>query len=604
MYIEFNDNEKYPKRNADIADTPEFFNDAGYLLTDDDLIIDIDTLEKSVIEKMISLFNIKTQIVWTTRGAHFYFKKPQGFKASKKVCPMGFEVEYKHIKNTKAITIKQDGKMRIIENEGIREDLPPIFFSRKKLEPLLGMGEADGRNNALFAHRMKIVDVENWQSILRFINNNIFEIPLEEAEFQHLSRDVKVEVKKDSEPEIANYLLMKYKAVLYAGKLYWFENNHYVENEDKLKRLIFSEVGLQKTRYVDEVIKQMRYRAPLIEENKTFDIKLKNGILREGKFIEIDYQEFTPYSIDVVYNPEAKPVKVVDDYIGHLTQDDDDYRSRLLEILAHPLIVNKEFKRMLAKFFIFIGDGGNGKGVLLLVIRRILGYENCSALSIKNLTDERYFTTLQNKLVNLGDDLESEAINNEQMKNLKNISTCDFVATRNLFEQSKNIELTVSLIFTSNHILRSFEKGESYKRRVDWCPIFTKPKRKDKNFISKITTPEALEYWMKMIVEAYMRLYQNESFTECKLINDFNYEYHAANNTVLQYLQDYTKEHFINLRTPEAHDNYTIWCEDNGLVVQSKKLFVQSIYDVFGLVVLPKKIHGKTARVFQEPQKD
>ena len=62
-----------------------------------------------------------------------------------------------------------------------------------------------------------------------------------------------------------------------------------------------------------------------------------------------------------------------------------DYRSRLLEILAHPLIVNKEFKRMLAKFFIFVGDGGNGKGTLLLIIRRILGYENCSALSIKEL---------------------------------------------------------------------------------------------------------------------------------------------------------------------------------------------------------------------------
>ena len=49
---------------------------------------------------MISLFNIKTQIVWTTRGAHFYFKKPKGFKGSKKVCPLGFEVEYKHDKNT------------------------------------------------------------------------------------------------------------------------------------------------------------------------------------------------------------------------------------------------------------------------------------------------------------------------------------------------------------------------------------------------------------------------------------------------------------------------------------------------------------------------
>ena len=137
------------------------------------------------------------------------------------------------------------------------------------------------------------------------------------------------------------------------------------------------EVGLQKTRYIDEVIKQMKYRAPLIDSKKIFDIKLQNGILREGEFIEMDYQEFTPYSIDIPYNPEAEPVEIVDEYIDHLTNNDPDYRSRLLEILAHPLIVNKEFKRMLAKFFIFVGDGGNGKGTLLLIIRRILGYENC-----------------------------------------------------------------------------------------------------------------------------------------------------------------------------------------------------------------------------------
>ena len=63
------------------------------------------------------------------------------------------------------------------------------------------------------------------------------------------------------------------------------------------------------------------------------------------------------------------------------------------------------------------------------------------------MTDERYFTTMQNKLVNLGDDIEEETINNEQMKSLKNISTCDYVATRNLFEQSKNIELTIIIDF-------------------------------------------------------------------------------------------------------------------------------------------------------------
>jgi len=600
VYIEYENNKKYPKKDADIADTHEAFRNAGWLLTDNDLIVDVDNVPKEIIEKAISLFNIKTQTVWTTRGVHFYFKKPQGFKGSKKVCPLGFEVEYKHLKNTPSITIKQDGELRIIENEGVREELNPIFYTRKRLESLFGLDEHEGRNNALFAHRMKIHDIDNWQSILRFINNYIFASPLAEEEFQTISRDVKIEAKANSEPEIADYLITKYKVVSYMDNIHWYQDEKYLNNERLLQRLIFEEIGNQRTRFIDEVIKQMKYRAPLIDPNKIFDIKLQNGILRAGEFIEVDYQEFTPYSIEVPFYEDAEPVEIVDEYLNHLTNDDEHYKKRLLEVLAHTLIVDKEFKRMLAKFFIFIGGGGNGKGTLLSIIRQILGAHNTSALSIKQMTDERYFTTMQGKLVNLGDDVEDSSIDHEQMKILKNISTCDYVATRNLFEQSKNIELTISLIFTSNHILRSWEKGIAYKRRVDWMPMFGTPKKKDKHFISKLTTPEALQYWIRLIVEAYQRLYKNEGFTFSEAVENFNAEYHEQNNTVLQYLQDYEKNDFLGLRSPEAYEIYERWTEENGLPLQSKKLFNQSVFDVFGLELKAKKLNGKTARVFLE----
>ena len=77
MYIEYQHLKKYAKKGAEIADTPDSFSDAGYLLTENDLVVDIDTIPKNIIEKIISEFNIKTQIAWTDRGAHF-----QGFKKS------------------------------------------------------------------------------------------------------------------------------------------------------------------------------------------------------------------------------------------------------------------------------------------------------------------------------------------------------------------------------------------------------------------------------------------------------------------------------------------------------------------------------------------
>jgi len=603
VYKEFIDNEKFPRKGAEISDSHETFDSCGWILKDDEVVVDVDCLQKSVIEKIISLFNIKTQIVWTTRGCHFYFRKPQGFKGTKKVCPLGFEVEYKHNKNTQAITVKQNGELRIIENDGVRDELPEIFYTRKVLKPLLGMDKGEGRNNGLFAHRMKIYELEQWQSILRFINNNIFATPLDESEFQNIIRDVHIDAKKNSEPQVASILIAKYKIVQYLGKLYWFENNQFVTDDDHFRRLLFNEIGQQKSRYFEELIKQMRIQAPIVNQDKVFDIKLDNGILRNGQFHELDFKEFTPYCINIPYDPDATPIPLVDEYVAQLTQGEKEYKDFLFEILAHTLIVDKEFKRMLAKFFIFVGDGGNGKGTLLMIIRKILGQHNCSGLSIKQMVDERYFTTLQNKLVNLGDDVEDQAIDHEQMKVIKNISTCDFVATRNLFEQSKEVELTLSLIFTSNHVLRSWEKGESYKRRVQWCPMFSKPTRKDKRFIEKLTTPDALKYWMKLIVEGYQRLYENDGFTESPIVIEYNQNYHKMNNNCIEFLQDFNATHFEGKRAPESYDEYEVWANENGLSVHSRKLFQESMLKVLGLEIKKTNRNGKSVRCYMTADK-
>lgn len=602
MYIEFEKGEKFTKnRNADTADSMNHFQDAGYILEESDLVVDIDDIPKETIRKMLTMFEINTQIVWTDRGAHLYFKKPKGFRGANKVIPLGFPVEFKHTKNTTAVTVKKDSVKREVENQGVREDLPDCLFTRKKLESLVGLQEGDGRNTALFNHRVKIHDLQGWENMMRFINNNIFAEPLSDDEFQTIVReDVKIQAEKDNEPEVADFIMKKYKIVSYMENLYFHDDGEYISDDMKLQRIVFSEVGYKKTRYVDEVIKQMEYRAKIINPDTTFDIKMNNGILRHGKFVEVDFQEFTPYHIDINYNPNAEAVKTVDEYVDMLTDGDEDYKNLLFEILAHPLIVNKEFKRMMGKFFIFVGDGGNGKGTLLAIIRMILNKKNCSGLSVENMSDERYFTTLQGKLANLGDDIQDQPIDNEQMKQLKNISTCDYVATRELFKQSKEVELTTSLIFTSNHILKTFEKGTSYKRRVMWLPMYTKPKKKESDFITRLTTDEALEYWMKLIVDGYMRLYKNESFTTCDIVENFNEQYHEENNSVLQYLDDANKEDFIGLKSPEAYGEYETWAEENGLNVQSRKLFVNSIYDVFGLELRIKKMNNKTSRVFQE----
>jgi putative DNA primase/helicase len=598
MFVEFKEDQKFASVIADKSPMHEAFRDAGYCLTDQDLIVDIDSLPKAAIEKMIVMFDIKTQIVWTDRGAHLYFKKPKGFKGTRNVTPLGFDAEYKHIANTKAITIKRGGVLRQIDNLGVRDDLPEFLYSRTKLESLEGLDDGDGRNQKLYAHKFKIQSVSVWKKCLRFINDCVFANPMEEEEFQTVTREEKIRAEKDAEFEVAMQLKNKLKVVKYSDRLYNYNGSRYVADGDFTFEVAKHLQG-QKTRYIDEVIKQLQYHSPnVVEPVFGFDVKFKNGILRNGRWIPVESQEFTPFFVDLEYHEDAEPVQVVDDYLDFLTEGDAEYRRLILESMGHTLITNAEFKRQLAKFFVIIGDGGNGKGTLLTVMRMILGHKNCSSLSPEDMTKEQYFTSLQGKLANLGDDIEDKAINEKQMKALKNISTCDYVSSRELYKQSKEVVVTTSLIFTSNHLLKSFEKGESYKRRVIWMPMFGKVTKKDPNFITNLTSPEALEYWVRLMVEAYFSLYDNARFTESEKVNEYNRAYHEENNGCLTFVNDHDATDFEGLRPPEVYDMYEQWATDNGVTVQSKKILRETLEIALGLVVKDKKVNGKTQKVY------
>lgn len=599
MFVEFKPGTKHPGKDAEISDTLDSFQDAGLIINENDVVVDIDSLSKDQISKLIKKNGWITETVWTNRGAHLYFNKPPGFKRATGVTAFGFPAEYKRSSNCKAITVKQNGVARPIDNAGKRMELPASLMPGK-YEDLVGLSKADGRNNKLFSHRCKIDKLRNFKSVISSINEIIFADPLPQDEVDTICRDMDLTAEKDGESLIADAIMSERRVVKYAEELYFYDRHSYVTDDNRLRRIIYEYCPGQKTRYIDEVFKQLDYRSPLIETTKMFKIKLKNGILYDGKFVKIDYKEFTPYYIPIEYDENAEPVPIVDRYLDQLTNSDKDYEMRLVEAIAHCLITDKEFKRLLAKFFIFVGDGGNGKGTFLCVIRAILGHTNCGALSIKNMSDERYFNTLHGKLANLGDDIQDEPINNEQMKMLKNISTCDLVEIRKLYHNSVNVELSPTLIFTSNHVLKSFEKGEAYKRRVDWMPMYTKPKKKEPDFISKLTSEKALRYWMQIVVEGYKRLYQNKEFTHSDIVTDYNKRYHEENDSTIMFVRDLEPDDIEFRRSPEVYEEYEVWAKEMGETVLSARALKVTIREIMGFEIRQKKMNGKNTKVFQK----
>lgn len=604
MYVEYLPGEKHGRSNPERSDNPDAFTDAGYEIADNEVVVDIDHLPRETIKALIKEFNIKTMTVWTDRGVHFYFKKPADFtKAGDGICRLGFKIE-QHTKRTRpnGMTIKRNGVLRKIDFEEVRQYMPPCFklgTIRRPFKDLTGMEEGDGRNKALFAHRKSLKDQGDWEKCLRFINQHIFADPLPEGEFVAVARETDLESEADDKFWIASKIMEECRTVVYSGTIWWFKDGEYRSDEGDaaLIRRIYQLCEGQPTRYVDEVVKQIKYRSEIVPGDTVFPIRFRNGVISDGQFIRIrNYTDFTPYFIDIDYDPEAKPVPIVDKYIDALTSNDPDYRKLLMEVIGYVMIADPERIRSLGKFFMFRGDGANGKGTLLQIMKKIYNAKNCTNLSIKQLVDDRFKVTMIGKLANLGDDIEPETINNDQLKVLKNISTADTVSTRHLYSESESVTFTTKLYFTTNSDIKSFEKGYAYKRRIVWLPMFNKVERPDPNFISKATTKEALEYWIRLIVEGYMRLHTNQKWTESDIVKKYNDQYHDDNNVSLQFARDLGPDEIVGKTINEIREMFFEWTSDDRKF--SSKLFKEAVWDLYEIGIGKSRVGGKIKRVF------
>lgn len=388
----------------------------------------------------------------------------------------------------------------------------------------------------------------------------------------------------DKEDDVVARMKAMLQPVKYKGEIYYkHQGSNYKADEMLLKRIIREDPRTRSIKQVDEVYKRLMIDLVEQERGQAFPIVFTNGYLEDGQFTFTDDLPFSPHFINRRYNPAAKPVKAVDEYLDHIAQGDEGYRKYIIEMLGYIFNTNLDFKERKGKVFFIVGDGGSGKGTLLKLISMLLGAENVSNVSIHEFEDGRRTTIMIGKLANLGDDIEDQPINAPVMKTIKNMATADTVNIRKLYKESESTIISATGVYTSNHILRSFEKGESFKRRVVWLPLTKKLQNKSSEFHKDLRSEEALDYLTMLAIQSLNKLYETELFSESKTIYEFNKAYHEANNTAVAYLQELNYYDILGFTLKEIYQDYMRWCWDNSLAdmpIQQVSQEIKRMFDV------------------------
>jgi len=262
------------------------------------------------------------------------------------------------------------------------------------------------------------------------------------------------------------------------------------------------------------------------------EIPVMNGILNI-KTRELN--DFTPNKIffnklPVYYNPEATCPNI-DIFFKDVLREEDN--TKVLEELFGYCLYKDHF---IEKAFMFVGDGRNGKGKTISLLKYFLGIENCSGVSLSQLIpNSTSVCELHGKLANLAGDLSNTSLKETGL--FKEITGRDLIGAKRKYLRDLFFVNYSKQVFACNELPKVYDSSDGFWER--WL-LFEFPykfvdqkvydllsdedkkncKIKDVNIINKITSKEEMSGLLNKALDGLQRLLDNQCFSYSKSLTE------------------------------------------------------------------------------------
>lgn len=612
----------YTKDEAMAFDNVAVVVPKGYIVLDFDT-----TSDAELMLKLVDALDLKTKVMKTTRGIHCWFKasekEPKNF--IKQRLAIGLYCDRKSGGRNAYVKIKQDGEprkwIRQVKMKDIQEVpkwLSAISTPANKFN-FKSMGDGSGRNQELFDYivylQAKGFTRDEIRETIPIINDYIFEDPLSESEIASICRDeafkpddeIQAQIKKANfnHVEIAEELIEEHSLINYNNTIHEYKNGCYVPCET-LGKYIRNKVYAIKNNQRNEVVSYIND----MERISSKDLKLNPYIINvKNTRFNLKTNECLPFDksiidfsqLPVVYDATAYCADL-DKMLNRVFLADREVINLFEEMLGATLLKHSKYQ----KAFLFYGGGSNGKSTILDLIKTFLGGRNYSAIALEKVTDRFNTAELENKLANIGDDIDNVTI--KDTGTLKKLFSGNSIMVERKGERPYTIEPYATHIYSCNNIPRSFDKSDGFYRRWIMIPFDAKFTTDDEDYDpligEKITTDEALSYLLNLAIRGARRLITRGKFTEPRKVKIALNKYKIDNSTVLTYLDDNLLSVTELLEKPKdvLYSEFVDWCKLSGIKtsnITGKKAFYREIIDRYDFDEQPlQKANGK--RYFME----
>ncbi|MDS0474368.1 phage/plasmid primase, P4 family [Natrinema sp. 1APR25-10V2] len=252
-------------------------------------------------------------------------------------------------------------------------------------------------------------------------------------------------------------------------------------------------------------------------------ICVDNGVLdvEEEKLHDHDPKYRFTVSIPVEYDPDASG-DAFQEFLAEITDSEEDRRT-LEEWVGFTLASGMP----LHKFLILVGDGQNGKGVFMEILRDFLGSDNTTGVGLERMTSSSDFglANLEGKLLNIDGDTSGDDYYGSKLNKLKQLTGEDEIMIERKREQPYTIMNTCKLMFSANQPPRLVdESGNAIPRRLLWVRFpydfvqdptepHEKQARPRDELRDDLLTDESMSGILNVAVEGLQRLLENNCFS-------------------------------------------------------------------------------------------
>ena len=306
----------------------------------------------------------------------------------------------------------------------------------------------------------------------------------------------------------------------------------------------------------------------LFNRKPIFNFKNVTLDLESGKALDHNQSDLSSIQMEYDYDVKAECPKWKK-FIGEIMDSNEPKMKLLQEMAGYILFTDCS----LQKCFILIGDGSNGKSVLLNVLTAVFNEKNISNVEMSSLLEPFQRISLMNSLANITTETNSSVKGAESV--FKQIVAGDPINGCFKNKDFVTFKPRCKIITSCNEFMKSRDTTYAFLRRMCFIkfPVIFEGERKDKNLESKLKTE--LSGIFNWAYEGYKRLKDQQEFTKTDEQSEIMEEFLKVMNPVAAFIKEELATETGKIGTVELYERYVDWAKEAGHEKAGRNKFLQ-----------------------------